>query len=125
MGIGKNKLKVVGEPLESRPFARGHFAYTFTVDLSFDVGNRGKIGKAIVYDQVSLPAHASADESGRYTVEILDFIAESMTRSLVSGPVLPKSLQIHVAEVVLHRDGFLLHDVCNFRLRVGGLRELE
>ena len=125
MGIRKNKLKVVGESLESRPFARGHFADSFAVDLSFDVGHWGEVGEAVIYDQIPLPPHTSADESRRHAVEILNLVAESVTRSFVSGPVLLKGLQIHVTEIVFHRYRFLLHDVGNLCFRVGGLRELE
>ena len=125
MGIGKNKLKIVGESLKPCPFARGHFAYPFTVDLSFDVGHGGEVGEAVIYNQIPFPPHASADESRGDAVEILDLVTESVARSLVPGPVLPECFQIHVAEIVLHRHGFLLHDVGNLRLRVGGLGELE
>ena len=43
----------------------------------------------------------------------------------MSGPVLPEGLEVHVAEVVLHGDGILLHDVGYACARVRGLGELE
>ena len=125
MGIGKNKLKVVGESLESRPFAGGHLAYSFAIDLPLDVCHRGEIRKAVVDYEVPFATHSAADKCGRDSIEILDFISESMACGLMSGPVLSQGLQVHVAEIILHGDGFLLHDVGDLGLRVGGLGELE
>ena len=125
MSIGKNKLKIVGESLESRPFARGHFTDSFAVDLSFDVGHRGEISEAIIYNQVPLAPHSATDQGRGYSVEIFDFVTEPMACRFVSRPVFPQGLQVHVAEIVLHGNGFFLHYVCNLRLCVGGLRELE
>ena len=125
MSIGKNKLKIVGESLESRPFARGHFTDSFAVDLSFDVGHRGEISEAIIYNQVPLAPHSATDQGRGYSVEIFDFVTEPMACRLVSRPVFPQGFQVHVAEIVLYGNGFFLHYVCNLRLCVGGLRELE
>ena len=125
MGIGKYEFKVVGESLESRPFTGSHLPDALAVNLAFDMGYRGKIGEAIVDNEVSLPSHATADESRGNTVEILDLVSEPMAGSLVSRPVLPEGLQIHVAQIVFDRNWILFHDVGNTGLGVGGLRELE
>lgn len=56
------------------------------------MGDGGKIGEAVVDNEVSLPSHATADESRRNSVEIFDLISESMAGSLVSRPVLSEGL---------------------------------
>lgn len=89
------------------------------------MGDGCEIRETVIHDQVPLAAHSAAYEGGRDPVEILDLVAESVARGLVPGPVLPEGVQVDVAEVVLHRDGVLLHDVGDLRLGVGGLGELE
>lgn len=89
------------------------------------MGDRGKIGEAVVDNEVSLTSHAAADESRGDSVEIFDLVSESMAGSLVSRSVLPEGLQIHVTQIVFDRNRILFHDVGNAGLGVGGLRELE
>lgn len=89
------------------------------------MGDGGKIGEAVVDNEVSLPPHAAADESRGNSVEIFDLVPESMAGSLVSRPVLPEGFEIHVTQIVFDRNRILFHDVGNAGLGVGGMRELE
>ena len=125
MRIGKYKLKVVGEPLESCPFAGGHFAYTLAVYLTFDMSDRSEICETIVDDQIPLATHSPTDEGRRDAVHVLDLIAKTVACGLMPGFVFPQGLEINVAEVILHRNGVFFDDVRDLRLSIGGLREFE
>lgn len=60
-GIGDGYEKLVGKPLEPCPFPGRHLADAFFVDLSLDVGGGIEIGDPFVDDQVSFPAHSTAN----------------------------------------------------------------
>lgn len=89
------------------------------------MGNRSEICETIVDDEISFAAHTAAYECRGHAIQIFDLVTETVACRLMSGPVFPQGIEVHVAEIVFDRDWILLHDVGDAGLRVGGLRELE